>query len=554
MYDLFFSSGTGHSIMVLAFIIAIGLLLGKVSIKGISLGSVWILLVGILFGAAGVKADALFLHFIKEFGLVLFVFSIGLQAGPGFFTSFRGEGLKLNMMAILMVLLTVFCTLGVYACSREDLTTLVGIMTGSATSTPGLGTAQQTYYDVAHGTFLEEVNRPAVSSAIANAFAVAYPVGILVILLVVILLRRLFREDPGREGVEEPVEEVVEMIGEVVNPAIVGRRLSEALAGFGEGFVPSSVLRGESVLSVAEDPVLQSGDRIVLDAKPSDEQKARLFFGRVHRSEAAECVDRSGHLVSSRLIVTKPSMTGKKLSDLDILGKYGVSVARVDRSGIDLVASGDLHLQVGDVVKVRGDKEQIRKVADLLGNSMSSLEKPNLIPIFFGIGLGLIFGAIPLRFPGMSSVFRFGLAGGPFLIALLIGHFGPKMKVTTYTTASANKMIRAIGLSLLLATIGLGAGSSFCVNFDWLWLLYAVAIAVIPAVLTALVARYALKMNFSQICGLLTGTTTNVPVISYVESAYKSDRAMVSYATVFPFALFLQIMVAQLMILLSFVL
>ena len=555
MRDLFLSSGTGHSLMVLAFVIGIGLLLGKLKYKGISLGSIGILLTGLLAGALGVKADALFLHFLKEFGLILFVFAVGLQAGPSFFHSFRGNGLRLNLLSLLLSVLAVGCTLFLYSVGREQLPTLTGVMTGSLTNTPGLGTAQQTYYDIAYGTFLTEVDKPAVSSAIASAFAVAYPVGILVLILLLTTFRRIFKSDPAAARIdEEDGDRACEMTVQVENPAIFGKTLGEVLKKFEGHFVPSAVTRGRETINPAADPVLQQGDRIVLEVREKERRMVLILFGKEVEDLPEGVSVNSGNLVSRQLTVTKPSMNGRRLADLDIQGRYGVTLTLINRSGVRLVARPDLYLQMGDTIQVIGEESTIAKVADLVGNSSASLDKPNLIPVFIGIGLGLILGFLPLRFPGMSHAVRLGLAGGPLIVAILLGHFGPKRKITTYTTASANRMLREVGLSLMLGTIGLSAGSTFCSSFHAIWILYAALIILIPALITGLVARYAFKMSFYQICGLLSGATTNALVLDFIQENYGSDRAAVSYATVYPFALFLQVMVAEILILLSFVL
>ena len=555
-YELFFSSGTGHSMMVLALVIGIGLLLGKIRFKGISFGSVWILLVGILAGALGIKASPLFLHFTKELGLVLFVFAIGLQVGPSFFHSFKGQGLRLNLLAMLLILLTVGCTLALFTLSDQDLPSLVGVMTGATSSTPGLGTAQQAFYEATEGTFLAEVEKPAMSAAIANAFAVAYPVGILMLTLVLIGFRYLFKVNLKKEGAFHKEEEtVIEVIAEVVNPAIFGKTLNEVLGKFQGNYIPSTFCRGKQLLPVADNPLLEKGDLITLEVRESDRRMVQLLFGKEVEKKAAETLsEAAGALVSRRLTVTKPSITGKRLSDLDILGRYGVTVTRVSRSGVNLVARPDLYLQMGDVIKVVGEEKTIEEVAHLVGNSSVSLEKPNLVPIFIGIALGLILGTLPLKVPGMMHTMCLGLAGGPLIIAILLGHFGPKWKIATYTTSSANRMLREMGLTLLLGSIGLGAGASFTQTFDPAWIGYAAILCAVPAIITGLVARYALKMNFFQICGLLIGANTNSAVLPFVDEAFGSDRATVSFATVYPMALFLQVLVAELLVLLSFVL
>ena len=556
MYDLFFSSGTGHSLMVLSIVIGLGLLLGKLKVKGLSFGAAWILFVGILFSALGIGTDSLFLHFLKEFGLLLFVFSVGLQVGPGIFHSFRKEGLRLNISTLLSVLLCVACVLVIYAISGEDLPSLVGSMTGAVTNTPGLGTAQQSYYDAVHGTFLAEVQHPETSSRIAHAFAIAYPVGILGVIGVIALLRRIFRIDLEKERVAsssdgQGEEQVVSRVFEVENPAVFGKHLSEVTGKFDVTAIISGLTRQGKTIPATEDPVLEKGDRIQADLNLKDERIVRILFGK---EVGLPSVVRSSKMGSRMIIVTKSGLNGKKLRDLSISEKYGVTVTRVVRSGVNLVARDDLYLLMGDSLKVIGDEEDINRLAEFVGNSSRALDKPNLIPVFIGIGLGIILGAVPIRFPGMSHAAHLGIAGGTLLVAILIGYFGPTWGITTYTTASANRMIREIGLSLLLGTVGLGAGGAFVQGFSlsgWHWILYAAIIAVVPTLLTGLFARYVMKMNFFQICGLLTGATLNSPVLDCVEENYKSHQVSVSFAMVYPLAMFLQVVAAELLILLS---
>ncbi len=558
MYDLFFSSGTGHSLMVLAFVIGIGLLLAKIKVKGVSFGSAWILAVGILFSVLGVRTDALFLHFLKEFGLILFVFSIGLQVGPAFFHSFRKDGLRFTLLALLLVLVAVGCVFAIQAATGSDLPSLVGSMTGAVTNTPGLGTAQQTYYDTVHGTFLAEVHQPVVSSRIANAFAVAYPIGVIAILFVIVLLRILFRVDTKAERIRmddgvDTDKAVITRTFIAENPAIIGLTLDQVSGMVGGDFAVSSVERGKELLPVTDNPVLAAGDRVTIDLNARDEPRLCIVFGGESPGETARASRRPGALVSERLVITKSSLNGKRLGEMET-AKHHVTVVRIIRSGVNLVARDNLRLQLGDTLKVIGTKEDLADFAEYVGNSSTALETPNLIPIFIGIGLGIVFGAIPLKFPGLPHPARLGIAGGTLLTAILIGHFGPRWKITTYTTASANRMLREVGLALLLATVGLSAGGSFTESFrlfGGVWILNALLIAFVPAFVTGVVARLAFKMNFYEICGLLTGATTNTYALDFCRENYGSDHAAVGFATVYPVALFLQVLAAQVLILIS---
>ena len=559
MHDLFFSSGTGHSLMVLSLVIGIGLLIGKLKIKGISLGTVCVLWTGILVSALGVKADSLFLHFIKELGLILFVFSIGLQVGPAFFSSLRKEGLKLNLLAALLIFLAFGIVLVLYATTENDLASLVGSLTGAFTNTPGLGTAQQTYYDTVYGTFLEEVSHPQVSAQITDAFAVAYPVGILVLTGVIALLRGLFRVDLKAEKDRIEREDgasrkIVTRTFEAVNPAIVGRKFSDIVRLFGSTFIATGLNRGAQTISPADDPVLEKGDLIVADLEQKDERDVCIIFGKMTGAPEEEAAVLRGNVVNRLVVVTKHNLNGKHINELNVTDQFRVTVTRVVRSGVNLVARGDLRLQLGDTLKVIGTQEDIARFAEFVGNSSVSLEKPNLMPIFLGIALGLILGALPIRFPGMGVGARLGMAGGTLIAAILIGHFGPRWKITTYTTASANKMIREVGLALLLGTVGLGAGRSFPAAFSadgWTWILYAALLVGVPALVTGILARKAFHLNFYQICGLLSGAGTATPVLDFTREAYGTDHVSVSYAAVYPLSMFLQVLIAQALVLVA---
>ncbi|MBR1569955.1 MAG: putative transporter [Bacteroidales bacterium] len=558
MYDLFFSSGTGHSLMVLSLVIGLGLILGKIKIKGFSLGPIWVLFVGILVSALGVKADSLFLHFLKEFGLILFVFIIGFQVGPGFFSSFRKDGLKMNLMSLLLVGLVVAATLLLWQLSSESLPKLVGTMSGAVTNTPGMGTAQQTWYDTEFGSFLAEVEQPQTASEIANAFAIAYPIGLLVTVLVIVLLRWLFRVKPEEEirALEggPSAETVSSVVFEVVNPGVIGKRVSEVLSRFEGDFSVTGIVRGKETFPVADDPVLEKGDAVHIDLTESGRKVMRLCFGRELSVVTEETEPLQGRIFTRKLMVTKSSLTGKKIKDLNLEKEYGVSVVRILRSGVELVARPEIYLQMGDGLRVAGDEKGITKVAELVGNKSSDLDKPNLIPVFIGIGLGLILGAVPIKLAGFNHAVHFGLAAGPLIMGILIGHFGPKWKITTYTSASALRMIREIGLCLLLATVGLGAGATFPQTFvesGWQILLFSAVIVFVPLLLTSLVARYLLHQDFFTICGLISGASTNPVALDFVHQKYGTEAASVAYALVYPFALFLQVLSAQLLVLLA---
>ena len=560
MRELFLGQGVAHSILLIAFVIGIGIYLGRFKVKGISLGSTWILFVGILVSHFGFRADPEILHFVKEFGLILFVFSIGLQVGPGFFHSFKSGGVKMNLLAAMNILLAVAVTWVISAVAGEDLRTMVGVMSGAVTNTPGLGAAQQTFIDVASSAGVDAVQASRAASGLASGYAVAYPVGVIGVIGVILFFKGIFKIDPAKELAEVQAHEdktgrARRMHVAVENPAIFGKKLCDVLHEFSTDFVVSRIMKGNEIIFPTGDTVLNEGDKVLIVTSQEEVDKIRILFGREVPMHVSDWMEKDHNLVSRRLSVTKPSLTGKKLRTLHFRGAYGVSVTRVIRAGVQLVARPDLYIQMGDDLICVGTEEHIKHLAERVGNSSGSLDKPNLVPIFLGIVAGIIFGSLPIRFPGIPQAIKLGLAGGPLIIAILLGHFGPKYKVTTYTTMSANLMVREIGISLFLAAVGLGAGENFVssvVNGGYWWILYGALITIVPLCVTFIVARVLCRLNFYQICGLISGSCTNPPVLAFAQEMYGSDYTSVNYATVYPLSMFLRVLVAQLLILISF--
>lgn len=559
MKDLFFGYGIAHSIMLLAFVIGVGIFLGRFKVKGVSLGSTWILFLGILMGHLGFKADLDVLHFVKEFGLILFVFSIGMQVGPGFFHSFKSGGVKMNLLATLCILLAVLVTWGISALTGEDLGTMTGVMSGAVTNTPGLGAAQQTYIDVAVAGGVSKLAAGEASEHLASAYAVAYPMGVIGVILIILLGKAIFRIDPQKElddlkAQDEVVDKARRMHVAVENPAIFGKKLEDVLKDFGSGFVVSRVMKGEQIISPGADTVLEEGDKLLVVTSQHEVDKIRILFGQEVAMHQTDWVRKDHNMVTRRIVVTKSDLTGKKLKELAFRSAYGVSVTRVIRAGVELVAGPDLYVQMGDGLMCVGTVDNIENLAKKVGNSNDALNKPNLVPIFLGIVVGIVFGSIPIRFPGIPQAIKLGLAGGPLIIAILLGHFGPKYKITTYTTTSANLMLREMGISLFLAAVGIGAGDNFwssIVGGGYWWILYGALVTMIPVGITFIVARALCHLNFYQICGLISGTCTNPPVLAFAQGMYGSDYTSVNYATVYPLSMFLRVLVAQLLILIA---
>ena len=557
MNELIFGTGIAHTILLFALVIATGIYLGRFKVKGVSIGSTWILFVGILLSHFGFRADPHILSFMKDFGLILFVFSIGLQVGPGFFHTFRTGGLKMNLLAFLMVILAVGVTLSIHFITGEDLRIMTGVMSGAVTNTPGLGAAQQTLSDAMSASGISQTVVADSTSSIASAYAVAYPLGVLGVIFLLIFFKAIFKVDidKEKEALDNEGNEggnAIRASYQVCNPALFGMTVASLIKDDGDRFVISRISHGGVVETPGPATVLNEGDNVLVITSQAHEEAVKILFGKELEIPFSEWTAKKSSPVARKITITRSGLTGKKLRELNVRSLYGVTVTRVIRAGVELVANPNLYLQMGDTLLVVGDEEGIDKVARLFGNKASRLSHPNLVPIFFGIVIGVIFGSIPISFPGVPQPVKLGLAGGPLIISILLGYFGPKMKITTYTTVSANMMLREIGISFFLAAVGLGAGANFIsaiVNGGYWWILYGFLITVFPIIVTVLVARLALKLNFYQICGLIAGSTTNPPVLAFAQGAYGTDYTSVNYATVYPLSMFMRVLAAQLLIL-----
>ncbi len=547
--SLFFGNGIAHTILLFAVVIGLGLYLGKFKVKGVSIGSTWILFVGIIISHLGLRAHPVILAFLKDFGLILFVFSIGLQVGPGFFSSFKKGGVRLNLLAALLILLAVIVTVGVHLVTGESLFTMTGVMSGAVTNTPGLGAAQQTIVDV---------NAPGADpTSLASAYAVAYPIGVLGVIFLIILSKALFKVNVDHEREEldnehDSGENARRMHCEVSNPAIFGKKIEDIKSGVGAKFIISRVLHDGKIFSPGPDTVLNEGDRLLIVTDENDVDPVRIIFGKEVPMHQEDWIKMDSHIVTRRLSITEATMTGKRLSELNFRRKYNVVVTRIIRSGIELVARSGLILQLGDSIQVVGTEEDINAAAAVVGNKPEKLSHPNLVPVFFGIAVGIIFGSLPIHFPGVPQPVKLGLAGGPLIIAILLGYFGTRLKITTYTTVSANMMLREIGISFFMAAVGLDAGKTFVSSIaagGYWWILYGALITLIPVATVILLSRLVFKLNFYEICGLISGGTTDPAVLSFSQNLYGSDYAAVNYATVYPLSMFLRVLVAQLLIL-----
>ncbi len=560
MTDLFTGTGIAHSILLFAFVMGSGLLLGRFHVKGVSIGSTWILFLGILLSHFGFKVHPMVLAFMKDFGLILFVFSIGLQVGPGFFQSFRKGGVLLNLLAAGLILLSVGVTVAIHFISGEDLNTMVGVMSGAVTNTPGLGAAQTTLAEVLleEGTSPQDVD--AISANMASAYAVAYPLGVLGVIAVLMLMKSLFKVDLQKEKEQLDQENSARsefarrMHCEVRNPAVFNKTIGEAVGEMKGMFIVSRLMRNGQIFIPDGHTILMEGDKLLIVTSQHHVDSVRVIFGEEIPMHLQDWQSLDEHYVGRRLVVTRTKMNGKSLRDLDIRANFGIQVTRVIRAGMELVAIPNLILQMGDVIQVVGSEAAIKHLEKLVGNHPDSLNKANLMPIFFGIVLGVLLGSIPIHFPGIPQPVKLGLAGGPLIIAILLGCFGPRWKIATYTTVSANQMIRELGINIFLAAVGLGAGDNFVsslLNGGLWWILYGFLITVIPVLIIMMVARYFFKVNFYKICGLIAGSTTNPAALSFAQEAYGTEYAPINYVTVYPLSMFLRVLVAQILILFS---
>ena len=557
MLKLFTQGGTAGAILILALVIASGLYLGRFKLKGISLGTTWILFMGILLGHFGLRVNSTMLSFVKDFGLILFVFAIGLQVGPGFFHSFKKDGLPMNLLAVGLVVLAVVTTYIIHLISGEDLGTMTGIMSAAVTNTPGLGAAQQTLVDATMATGGSPERAASASAGIASAYVVAYPLGVLGAIAVVIATKAAFKIDLKKEKEKAEKDKDIEanayrLACKVENPAIFGKSIHDIIGDDNsDHLVITRMMRDEKVFFPDLDLPLNEGDKLLIVTDVQHKDKAGIIFGEEFPVDMEQWADPESNLINRRLSITKSAITGYSLRKLDIRRKYGVTVTRILRSGVQLQADPDLILQVGDSIQVVGSEEGINHLAKLVGNQPETLQKPNLVPIFFGIAIGVLVGMLPIRFPWMPQPLKLGLAGGPLIVAILLGHFGPQLKITTYTALSANLMIREIGISLFMAAVGLGAGETFVeslVGGGYIWILYGLIITLVPMTLIALIARVFLKMDFFKVCGLLSGGTTDPALLSFSEQMFGSGRIAVNYATVYPLTMFLRVVAAQILI------
>ncbi len=545
--DLFFSHTALQAVIIISIIIAIGLALGKIRVWGISLGVTFVFFAGILAGHIGLSIDPTILHYTENLGLVLFVYELGLKVGPGFFSSFRKGGLELNMLGLgVMIIGTVMAILYTLLLG-VPIGDATGLLCGATTTTPALGAAQQA---------LEQVGLSANGAALSCA--VTYPLGVVGVILAIILMRKMFIR-PGTPLSSPHDDSDTTFIAEfrVCNPAIYDMTVRQISALAGTKFVISRLWRDDTVSLPESDTVIQKDDHLLVITTPENNERLKVLFGhQEERDWNKKDIDWNSidnQLVSRRIIVSRPSINGKKLGSLHLRKQYHINISRISRSGLYLLATPELVLQLGDILTVVGSAADIEKVEQTLGNIEIKLKDPNLGAIFLGIVLGLVIGSIPIMVPGISTPIKLGLAGGPIIIGILIGRFGPQFRLVTYTTRSANLMLRGIGLSLYLACLGLEAGSHFIDTImrpeGLLWILLGFLITIVPVIIMGFVALKICHIDFGLTCGMLCGSMANPMALNYANDIVPNDYATVSYATVYPLSMFCRVIIAQLIIL-----
>ncbi len=576
--DLLYTNkdGVAHTMLMFCIAIAIGIPLGRIRFFGISLGITLVLFVGIILGQLGFAINDHVLHFVKEFGLILFVYTIGLQVGPGFFASLKKGGMLMNGLAAAIVLLGVLTTIAFHYITKIPMPTMVGVLSGAITNTPGLGSAQQALSEIiktnpeAKAALIEQAGGvpegmsvdgvvETLTGTLGQGYACAYPLGVVGIILSLILIRVIFKISLNREteaikALENSDHDSSTAITlEVQNPAIIGKSIAQIARLFERRFVISRHRHGENPPTVATGTtVLEAGDRLFVIVSKNDAEMVGAFFGKVINWSLEDWEHIKSAIVRRRIIVTRESMNGRPLSQLSAYQAMGVAFTRINRAGVVQVATPSLCLQIGDRVNVVGPESAVNEIEKLLGNQLKRLDHPNLVSIFLGIAVGVFFGSIPLALPGLSQPLKLGLAGGPLIVAILLSCWGYKSHLITYTPIAANLMIREIGILLFLAAVGIGAGKGFLqavLNGGYWWVIIGFFITTIPLLIVGAVARGIFKMNYYSLMGLISGAVTDPPALAYANNIAQNEAPNVAYATVYPLTMFLRVLTAQLLIL-----
>lgn len=552
MFDLFINTESLlHCLMVLGLVVGIGTLLGDIKIKGISIGPAAILFVGIIASHFGLRVSPVYAAHIKDFGLALFVFTLGMQVGPGFFQTFRRGGWKYGALGLFSMTLSTLLAVGLLW-YREPLHIISGILAGAVTSTPALAAAQQTFIETYAG-YLTTEELASGTADIANAYALAYPIGTFGIILLFVVLEIIYKPRATLLNIKSIV--TTSFTYSITNPAIFEMTVKELVKKYPETHFVISRIYSDGVFTLAGgDSVLHHNDKInVVIPEDKKEQLAAIFGTLLPGQDVFESsVDENNQ--NTQIVITNNSMTGKTLKALKLRNKYGVNITRVTRAGVEIVADSDLILQVGDTLRIVGPKANIKSVAALFGNVIDNLTKPNIVPIFLGICVGILIGAIPIAIPGVPQPVRLGLAGGTLIAALLLSTFGPRLHVTTYVTNSALKMINLIGISIFFACTGLNAGSTFMDSLlagGYAWVGYGAIITIVPALIVALVCLVVFKEDFPVMCGIVAGGNANPSAMVMAQNQFQDSRVRLAYASIYPFSIFFRVVIAQILILIA---
>jgi putative transport protein len=549
LFDLFSQPSVAQSVLLYMLVMALGIWLGKLRIFGISLGVTWVLFVGLFVSFMGIEVNKEIEHFLKDFGLILFVYSIGLQVGPGFFASLKKNALVNNLLAGAVVLTGVVLTIAFMFFSKEHIAVMTGVMSGAVTNTPGLGAAQAAVRDL-HLTGID-------TSMITLAYAVTYPFGVFGIILTLLLIRLVLGINMEEENERQRKLSIIQSNRPISvhlnleNKGLIGQPLRRLFDLFKEPIVVSRMYHHGEIITPTPDVILAEGDVLLVVASKMQMEMLKLVIGS---TSAMNLKTKSGDLISRIIIVTRNEVTHKRLGDLNELHQDDFTFTRLSRAGVEMVPHGDIFLQLGDTVKVVGTEEGVEHAAQALGNSLKRLETPDLAPIFIGVGLGVILGSLPIQFPHMPVPVKIGLAGGPLIVALLLSRFGGALYLNNYTTMSANLMLRELGIGLFLASVGLSSGArldqAFSGGDGWWWMAMGAAITMIPLLIVGILAYKVFRKTYFEVCGLLSGASTDPPALAFALKMAGNDIPSATYATVYPLTMILRIVAAELLILL----
>ena len=540
-----------QAVIIISLVSALGLYLGRIKIFGISLGITFVFFAGILAGHLGIVVNKDMLYFAQSFGLILFVYALGLQVGPGFFSSLKKGGVAMNMMGLGVILLGLIMTVGLHWVTGVSLSNMVGLLCGAVTNTPALGAAQQALLPI------DPANTKGVTD-MALACAVAYPLGVVGVILAIIILRALFADKKQKDLKEQRDTTTYVAEFHVSNPAIYEKSIKDVMKLTDKHFVISRVWRNGKVSIPTSDTLLHEHDHLLIISVKSDVENIKVLFGEQENVDWNKAdIDWNAidsQLISRRIAVTRNRVNGVKLGSLRLRNLYGINITRVNRAGIDLLASPDLRLQIGDRLTIVGEANSVNTVGKILGDEIKRLNNPNLLAVFIGISLGMLLGALPITLPGMSTPVKLGIAGGPIIVGILMGAFGPRFHLTTYTTMSANLMLRQLGIIIYLAGLGIDSGVHFFETVfraeGLLWIGLGFLLTIVPVLIVGFIASQFFKLDYAHNVGMLCGSMANPMALSYANTTVDGDEPSVSYATVYPLSMFIRVISAQLVLML----